>query len=158
LLNYFENKHGALTAGRQRQDFSYGENMTIGRTLIAIALMTRAACAADQPAKIDFTQPLMDGDVPIVDDVLCPLDAATRKQTCQTPLTLGHAIFYSRRAPEQGIDWKEAVRRDELATRVSEAKDWPLLDGDRQLIEKMLARLFPSPMFLGAAAKVLEPK
>jgi hypothetical protein len=121
--------------------------------IVTLAILSvTSALAADEPRRIDFTQSLMDGDAPIVDDVQCP------NRSCSTPLTLGNAVYYSRRVPEQGLDFREAVRRDEVATRVREARDWPLLDADRAMIEKMLARLYPSPMFLGAAARILEPK
>lgn len=124
--------------------------------LAALSVPIVAAIAADEPRRIDFTQQLIDADgATFPDDGLCPFDQAMGKRTCATTLTLGRAAFYALRMNDTNIGWDDAVRRDELARSIRDAKDWPLLSNDKDLIRKLMPRLWP-PAIIGAANRQLE--
>ena len=116
------------------------------------------AMAADEPKRVDFTQPFMDEDKPVINDFDCPPDRTTGARPCETPLTLGEMAYRALRAPEQGLSFEDGIKRDDLSRAVRKATDWPLLPADRDIIKKALARVFPSPALIGPAAKMLEGK
>jgi hypothetical protein len=126
------------------------------RLLLLALLLCAPALAADEGHKIDFTVAL-DTEEPTVDPGLCPLDTATSKRPCETPLTLGRAIYYSLRINDQGITFDESVRRDELARKVRDAKDLTLFTSDLDLIKRQLPKVWP-PAVVGAAARLLAAK
>jgi hypothetical protein len=123
--------------------------------LILVFGLAAPAFAGDEPKHIDFTQPFVDEGKPIIDDIACPLDRAANTRPCETPFTLGEATYRALRAPEQGISFDEATKRDDLSRAIRKATDWPLLAADRDLIKKVLAKVFPSPALLGPAGKML---
>lgn len=132
-------------------------------TVCAIAVIVTltligAVIAADAPRTIDFTAPLTDSDVPFVDEGLCPPDRVSGERACKTPMTLGRAVYYALRMPERDLTWTDAERRNDLANGIRNAKEWPLLPADKELIKKVLPKMFPAPALIGAAAKLLDPK
>lgn len=118
------------------------------------------AIATEVPRTIDFTSVLTDGNTPFVDEGLCPLDHTKPfgERPCNTPMTLGRAIYYALRMPELNLSWDEAARRNDLANAIRDAEKWPLLPVDKELIKKVLPKMFPAPALIGAAARLLDPK
>lgn len=128
------------------------------RLALLCVLLAGPVLAADEPRKIDFTQPFTDDGKPVVDDASCPADRVTGTRACETPLTLGEMAYRALRAPEQGLTFDEGVKRDDLSHAIRKATEWPLLPADRDTIKKALARVFPSPALIGPAAKMLDGK
>lgn len=129
------------------------------RFLVALVAASLAIPAlADEPKRVDFTQPFIDEGKPVIDESACPMDKTSGSRSCETPLTLGEMVYRALRAPEQNLSFDEAVKRDDLSHAVRRAADWPLLPADRESIKKALARAFPSPALIGPAAKMLEGK
>lgn len=109
--------------------------------------------------KINFTKSLYDDNAGvIIDEMVCPLDQKTNKHSCETPLTVGEICYRALRMPEQGITWTEGIKRDDLAQAIRKSSDFSLLPADKELIQKVLARAFPSPAMIGQVAKVLDGK
>lgn len=123
-------------------------------TLVLIGVVI----AAEAPRTIDFTATLVDGEAPFIDEGLCPPDRASGERTCKTPMTLGRAVYYALRMPERDLTWADAERRNDLANGIRDSKEWPLLPADKELIKKVLPKMFPSPALIGAAARLLDPK
>lgn len=128
------------------------KTITLAVLLFAFAL---PAFAADEPKKIDFTQVLMSDDGPIVDDIACPPDRVTGVRPCDTPITLGETVYRALNAPERDMTWEEGLKRSDLARALRKKPDWPLLPADRELVKKQIARVFPFPMTIAAAARLL---
>lgn len=127
------------------------------KRFLLVALLASTAAIAEEPKKVDFTQPLMDDTEPLVDDFACPRDK-DGSRTCQTPFTLGEIVFRALRAPEQGVTFEEGLKRDDLARAVRKSKDWPLLDADRDTIKRQVARVFASPVLMGIVNRMMSPK
>lgn len=118
--------------------------------------LASVALAADEPRRIDFTQFLYDDDTPFVDEGICPQDRVTGKRPCETPMTLGKAIYYALRMTDQGSSWQELAHRNELARGIRDSKDWPLTASDKDVIKRVLPRLFPSPPLIAAVGKLID--
>jgi hypothetical protein len=123
------------------------------------------AMAADEPKRIDFTQAIVDDGVPVIDEVSCPIpvDKATGRPTgdprpCETPLTLGEAIYRAMRFPDRDVTWDEGMKRDDLARVVRRATDYPILSDQRKLIEKTIPKAYPSAAMVGIVSRMLDGK
>ncbi len=119
--------------------------------LCAIATPTFAAGA---PRKVDFTTPVVIDGKPQVDEFKCPLKDG--KRDCDTPFTVGELAYFSLERPVQNQSWAEAIKRDDLAHAVRVAKDFPLLDDQKIMIENAMGPMW-SPAILGFIKTVIEP-
>jgi hypothetical protein len=133
------------------------------RTIAILLALGSAAFAADVK-RIDFTMPIVDDGVPVIDDVLCPLKKVADPQTgiltnsrdCDTPLTLGEVVYRALRFPDREITWDEGIKRDEIGLAVRRAKDWPLTDDQRKMIEKAVPKVYPTPALFGIMARMMK--
>lgn len=64
----------------------------------------------------------------------------------------------ARGAPPQTVDPREFRRRSGLADRIADAAEPIEIDlADRAMLLKLIARRFPSPLFVGRAWSILDP-
>lgn len=127
---------------------------------ISLALVFPAFAGS---VRIDFTQPVFVEGKPFIDDQKCPLktdkDDPKRepKRECETPMTLGELCFLFLERPFEHQTWTEALKRDDLARAIRSAKDFPLLDDQRAMIETAIGPVLP-PVTLGVIAGMIDPK
>lgn len=115
---------------------------------------------ADDARKIDFTQPVVVDGKPVINDIKCalPVDASgkvTGPRPCNTAFTLGELAAYTLNLPTRDQQWQDGVRRNELANHVRDAKDWPILKDQVEMIEKAMGPVLPPPV-LGAVAAIFD--
>jgi hypothetical protein len=119
-------------------------------TLVALAVPAFAADAH----KVDFTTPVVVDGKPQIDEFKCPLKDGKRE--CETPFTVGELAYFSLERPVQNQSWSDAIKHDDLARAVRTAKDFPLLDDQKIMIENAMGPLW-SPSVLGFVKTVIEP-
>lgn len=74
-------------------------------------------------------------------------------------LTLKEVICRALARPEQNLDWKEEVRRDDLCREVYAAEKTVDLNAeDVTLIKGLISKFGWSPAVSGAAHKLIDPK
>lgn len=123
-------------------------------TLLAIGIGAFSAQAVETARRVDFTTPVVvDGQLQI-DEFKCPLKDG--KRACDTPFTVGELAYFSLERPAQNQSWADAIKRDDLARAVRAAKDFPLLDDQKTMIEAAMGPLW-SPAILGFVKTVIEP-
>ena len=123
--------------------------------LIFGILIASPAIAADAPRHVDFTTPIVVDGKPQIDEFKCPLDKVG-KRDCDTPFTVGELAYFSLERPQQNQSWSDAIKHDDLARAVRAAKDFPLLDDQKIMIENAMGPLW-SPAVLGFVKTVIEP-
>ncbi len=122
--------------------------------ICSVLLSTAYSFAADPPRKIDFTTPVVVDGKPQIDEFKCPLKDGKRE--CETPFTVGELAYFSLERPAQNQSWSDAIKRDDLARAVRTAKEFPLLDDQKIMIENAMGPLW-SPATLGFVKTVIEP-
>ena len=120
---------------------------------LALSLIAAAAYAEGGTTTVDFTAPLQVDGQPIVNDLKCPADK-DGKRPCSTPTTLGELAFLFLERPQQGQDWTAAIKRDDLAHAIREAKAFPLLPDQLSTIQAALGP-YLSPAIIGVVNKML---
>ena len=120
---------------------------------IAISMAAMASCFA---GTVNFTQQVFIEGTPMINPIKCPPDK-DGKSSCEVPITLGELCYYSleREIPSQ--TWETAIKRDELAKAIRNAKDFVLLDDQSKLIEEAMGPIWP-PQVLGEVNKMINTK
>lgn len=124
--------------------------------LVASILSMAATSAFSASAKIDFTTPIVVNGQPLIDDFKCPV-SKDGKRSCETAATIGELAYFALERPTQGQNWADAIKRDDLARAIREAKDFPLLADQRTMIEDAMGPLW-SPAILGAVKSIIDPE
>lgn len=127
-------------------------------SLAILACLTTTPLLADDTRKIDFTTPIVVDGTPVINDNKCPLPTdKPGPRPCDTPFTLGELAYIALERPVQNQTWADGLKRDDLARGIRNAKDWPLLKDQSDMIEAAMGPLYAPPI-LGAAAAILDPQ
>lgn len=126
------------------------------KRLLIAALLASASVSvfAAEPRKVDFTTVVVIDGKPMVDDFKCPEKAG--KRDCETPFTVGELAYLSLERPVQNQSWTDAIKHDDLARAVRNAKDFTLLEDQKISIEAAMGPLW-APSVLGFVKSVIDP-
>jgi len=101
--------------------------------------------------KIDITQVMTAYDGTPIKETLA--DGKTAE------LTLKEVVCRALARPEQGLDWKEEIRRDDLCREIYRSeKTVELTADDVTLIKGLVSKFGWSPSVSGAAHKMIDPR
>lgn len=131
------------------------------KAVLIFGLIPIASLAFAEPRKVDFTAPIVIDGKPLIDDFKCPIPIdkdgkPTGPRPCETPASVGEMAYFALERPTPGQHWEDAIKRDDLARAIRNAKDFPLLDDQRTMIETAMGPLW-SPRILGEVKAIIDP-